>query len=90
MNSKCITKNTVIGLEGGEFLLHSEAEAIMEWFMNNHPNLYTAVQLSCSSQSHKSRTAVSSCPSVCVAGWQQRHIQNNERMQWSRQGDRGG
>lgn len=38
MNSKCITKNTVIGLEGGEFLLHPEAEAIMEWFMNNHPN----------------------------------------------------
>ena len=37
MNSKCITKNTVIGLEGGEFLLHPEAEAIMEWFMNNHP-----------------------------------------------------
>lgn len=38
MQSKCITKNTTVGLEGGEFILHPEANAIMEWFMNNHPN----------------------------------------------------
>lgn len=38
MMSKCITPNTVVGLEGGEFVLHPEAYAIMEWFMRNHPN----------------------------------------------------
>lgn len=30
MASRCITKNTVVGLEGGEFLLHPDANAIME------------------------------------------------------------
>lgn len=38
MRSKCITRQTVVGLEGGEFLLHPEADAIMEWFKENHPN----------------------------------------------------
>lgn len=38
MASKCVTRNTVVGLEGGEFVLHPEADAIMEWFENNHPN----------------------------------------------------
>lgn len=38
MASQCVTKNTVVGLEGGEFLLHPEANAIMEWFKDNHPN----------------------------------------------------
>ena len=38
MASKCVTRNTVVGLEGGEFLLHPEADAIMKWFKNNHPN----------------------------------------------------
>lgn len=38
MNSKCITRKTVVGLEGGEFVLHPQADEIMEWFMNNHPN----------------------------------------------------
>ena len=38
MESRCITKNTVVGLEGGEFLLHPDANAIMEWFRDNHPN----------------------------------------------------
>lgn len=38
MKSKCVTRNTIVGLEGGEFILHPEADAIMEWFMNNHPN----------------------------------------------------
>ena len=38
MASRCITKNTVVGLEGGEFLLHPDANAIMEWFRDNHPN----------------------------------------------------
>ncbi len=37
MRSKCITRNTVVGLEGGEFILHPEAASIMEWFKNNHP-----------------------------------------------------
>ncbi len=38
MNSKSITKDTIVGLEGGEFMLHKQAEEIMEWFHNNHPN----------------------------------------------------
>ena len=37
MSSKCITTATTIGLEGGEFLLHPESDAIMEWFSKNHP-----------------------------------------------------
>ena len=31
VRSKCVAKNTTVGLEGGEFLLHPEADAIMEW-----------------------------------------------------------
>lgn len=38
MQSKCITRNTAVGLEGGEFMLHPEAEKIMEWFCEHHPN----------------------------------------------------
>lgn len=38
MASKCVTKNTTVGLEGGEFLLHPDADAIMEWFSIYHPN----------------------------------------------------
>ena len=45
MASRCITKNTVVGLEGGEFLLHPDANAIMEWFRDNHPNYPIALRL---------------------------------------------
>ena len=38
MQSKCITKRTTVGLEGGEFILHPHAEEIMAWFQSNHPN----------------------------------------------------
>ena len=38
MGSKCVTKHTQVGLEGGEFLLHPEALEIMKWFKENHPN----------------------------------------------------
>lgn len=38
MGSKCVSPQTVVGLEGGEFVLHPEADAIMEWFDSNHPN----------------------------------------------------
>ena len=38
VQSRCVTKKTVIGLEGGEFLLHPEADSIMEWLKDNHPN----------------------------------------------------
>lgn len=37
MKSRCVTKNTAVGLEGGEFMLHPEAEKILEWFYHNHP-----------------------------------------------------
>lgn len=37
MHSKCITKDTVVGMEGGEFLLHPESDKILTWFANNHP-----------------------------------------------------
>lgn len=38
MNSRCVTKKTSVGLEGGEFLLHPDAMDIMAWFNKNHPN----------------------------------------------------
>ena len=38
MNSKCITKRTMVGLEGGEFILHPEADRILSWFDTHHPN----------------------------------------------------
>lgn len=38
MQSKCVTKDTRVGLEGGEFLLHKDALKILEWFKKNHPN----------------------------------------------------
>ena len=38
MASRCVTKRTTVGLEGGEFVLHPEADAIMEWFSKNHRN----------------------------------------------------
>ncbi len=38
MKSKCITSNTCVGLEGGEFVLHPQYKEILEWFANNHPN----------------------------------------------------
>lgn len=38
MESKCISEKTSIGLEGGEFLLHPEADEILNWFSHNHPN----------------------------------------------------
>ena len=38
MQSKCVNASTMIGLEGGEFLLHPDAEKILEWFSENHKN----------------------------------------------------
>ena len=38
MQSKCITKRTTVGLEGGEFILHPQADEIMAWFHEHHPN----------------------------------------------------
>jgi MoaA/NifB/PqqE/SkfB family radical SAM enzyme len=38
MQSKCVTRDTTVGLEGGEFLLHPQAPEILEWFTRNHPN----------------------------------------------------
>lgn len=38
MKSKCITQQTVVGLEGGEFLLHPQAFEILQWFNRYHPN----------------------------------------------------
>ena len=38
MQSKCITKRTTVGLEGGEFILHPQAGEIMAWFHEHHPN----------------------------------------------------
>lgn len=38
MHSRCVTKNTTVGLEGGEFLLHPDAMKILEWFTHHHPN----------------------------------------------------
>ena len=38
MQSRCVTKLTTVGLEGGEFILHPQAEEIMKWFHEHHPN----------------------------------------------------
>lgn len=38
MRSRCITGQTTVGLEGGEFLLHPQASDIMAWFRAHHPN----------------------------------------------------
>lgn len=38
MHSRCITSKTTIGLEGGEFILHPQADEIMAWFHKHHPN----------------------------------------------------
>jgi MoaA/NifB/PqqE/SkfB family radical SAM enzyme len=38
MESHCVRASTMIGLEGGEFLLHPEAEEILSWFSKNHSN----------------------------------------------------
>lgn len=38
MQSKCVSKHTQVGLEGGEFLLHPQAMEILKWFKENHPN----------------------------------------------------
>ena len=38
MGSKCVTRRTMVGLEGGEFILHPESEAILGWFDAHHPN----------------------------------------------------
>ena len=38
MQSRCITSRTTIGLEGGEFILHPQANEILEWFQIHHPN----------------------------------------------------
>ncbi len=37
MASRCVTPHTTVGLEGGEFVLHPQAEAIMQWFSRHHP-----------------------------------------------------
>lgn len=36
MASRCITEHTVVGLEGGEFVLHPEADEILNWFSKHH------------------------------------------------------
>lgn len=38
MESKCVHPSTMVGLEGGEFLLHPEADRILEWFSRHHKN----------------------------------------------------
>lgn len=38
MDSRCISPHTTVGLEGGEFILHPQADEIMAWFHENHPN----------------------------------------------------
>ena len=38
MESHCIRSSTIIGLEGGEFLLHPQAEEILTWFSKHHSN----------------------------------------------------
>ena len=38
MESRCVTRHTTVGLEGGEFILHPQVGEIMAWFQEHHPN----------------------------------------------------
>lgn len=38
VGSRCVLPSTTVGLEGGEFILHPQADEIMNWFQHNHPN----------------------------------------------------
>ena len=38
MQSRCVSKRTTVGLEGGAFILHPQAAEIMAWFRKHHPN----------------------------------------------------
>ncbi len=38
VRSRCVSRQTTIGLEGGEFILHPQSEAIMAWLRQCHPN----------------------------------------------------
>ena len=38
MASRCVSRRTTVGLEGGEFILHPQAAEIMAWFREHHPN----------------------------------------------------
>ena len=38
MESRCVTRRMTVGLEGGEFILHPQANEIMKWFHEHHPN----------------------------------------------------
>ena len=78
MQSKCVTKRTTVGLEGGEFILHPQAEEIMAWFHAHHPNY----------------TLLSNCLAPCrvidaVRRYQPRHLYvsldgDRETYQWMR------
>ena len=70
MASQCVTKHTVVGLEGGEFLLHPEANA--SWSGSRTTiQLYAIVELSRTSKGNRGSETVSSEPSVRLARWQQ-------------------
>jgi len=38
MQSRCVKPYTTVGLEGGEFVLHPQAELILDWFARHHRN----------------------------------------------------
>lgn len=38
MSAKCVRPSTTVGLEGGEFVLHPQADEILGWFRQHHPN----------------------------------------------------
>lgn len=38
IQSRSVKAYTTVGLEGGEFVLHPQADQILDWFMHNHPN----------------------------------------------------
>jgi hypothetical protein len=61
MQSRCISKKTKIGLEGGEFLLHPQAMDILKWFHENHP--YFELLSNCV-QPHKVIEAVKKYPPI--------------------------
>ncbi len=63
MSSSCISSHTMVGLEGGEFILHPQYEEILDWFAQNHSN-YTLL----------SNALAGSRLAECVKRYKPRHL----------------
>ena len=82
MLSRCVTRQTTVGLEGGEFILHPQASEIMAWFREHHPN-YTLL-------SNCLRPSLSAPASVRLSRRRARDLSTDARARRLRPGYRSG